>query len=266
METHDNFDPDAGYWAAADDPQGRLHPLYDTRPVGSDAADDSTSRSRPCKPMWRRFACPLWAPAGCGSRQVAPNARRRRIPWLLALVKRTRARSPATVFWIIGLGSPVFLYSLDLWEHTLGLACMAWGIVLLHDAWSGRSRAGATLWLARSVPARSSGWAQRCAPRRCSTARSPPPSRQSRSSSPTARCAARSSSGWVRSPGSCRFSWPTTGSSAWCSVARCAAPAPRAPRARPDPRSRPVSERRCARRSVSTTRRSRSRRSRVGAS
>src|SRR6478672_9414543 len=33
MDTRHTFDPGAGYWAAADDPQGALHPLYDTRRV-----------------------------------------------------------------------------------------------------------------------------------------------------------------------------------------------------------------------------------------
>ncbi len=130
MQSRHSFVPDAGYWAAADDPTGSLHPLYDTRHVGSHYVAVTTL------PMIL-LARPLWALGGdrlalllpmLGAVAVAAAAR--------ALAKRLGSRSPATVFWVIGLGSPVFLYALDLWEHTLGLACMAWAIVLLHDTWS----------------------------------------------------------------------------------------------------------------------------------
>ncbi|MDQ1465603.1 MAG: hypothetical protein QOH10_18, partial [Actinomycetota bacterium] len=133
MQTRHTNVPDVGYWAAADDPQGSLHPLYDTRRVGDRFVAVTTL------PMIM-LARPLWALGGdrlalllpmLGGIAVAAAAR--------ALAKRLGSRSPATVFWVIGLGSPVFLYALDLWEHTLGLACMAWGIVLLHDCWSGRA-------------------------------------------------------------------------------------------------------------------------------
>jgi hypothetical protein len=130
MESRHTFDPDTGYWAAADDPTGALHPLYDTRTV------DDRYVSVTTLPMLL-LARPLWALGGMrlalllpmlGGVAVALAAR--------ALAKRLGARSPATAFWIVGLASPVFLYALDLWEHTLGLACMAWAVVLLYDCWS----------------------------------------------------------------------------------------------------------------------------------
>jgi hypothetical protein len=133
MQSRHSFMPDAGYWAAADDPSGSLHPLYDTRHVGSHYVAVTTL------PMIL-IARPLWALGGdrlalvlpmLGGIAVAAAAR--------ALAKRIGSRSPDTVFWVIGLGSPVFLYALDLWEHTLGLACMAWAIVLLYDTWSRRA-------------------------------------------------------------------------------------------------------------------------------
>ena len=46
----------------------------------------------------------------------------------------SRARAEAASFWLVGLASPVAIYALDLWEHTLGLAAMAWAVVLLVDA------------------------------------------------------------------------------------------------------------------------------------
>src|SRR5258707_11156205 len=36
-------------------------------------------------------------------------------------------------FWAVGLATPVVVYALDFWEHTLGLAAMVWGVVLLLD-------------------------------------------------------------------------------------------------------------------------------------
>jgi hypothetical protein len=133
MQARDTFVPDAGYWAAANDPQGSLHPLYDTRRVGGHyVAVTTLPMIMLARPLWdmggMRLA--LLLPMLGGVAVAAAGA---------ALAKRLGSRSPATVFWVIGLGSPVFLYSLDLWEHTLGLACMAWAIVLLYDTWSRRA-------------------------------------------------------------------------------------------------------------------------------
>ncbi len=41
----------------------------------------------------------------------------------------------------IGLASPVAIYALDFWEHTLGLASMLWGVVWLVRACASRERA-----------------------------------------------------------------------------------------------------------------------------
>src|ERR1700704_4467839 len=57
MQSHHDFDPNAGYWAARDDPQGRLHPLYDTRHVGDRYVSVTTL------PMLL-LARPLWALGG----------------------------------------------------------------------------------------------------------------------------------------------------------------------------------------------------------
>ena len=46
-------------------------------------------------------------------------------------------------FWVIGLASPVTIYALDFWEHTIGLALMAWGtiaLLALLDARAGHRR------------------------------------------------------------------------------------------------------------------------------
>ncbi len=140
MQDRHSFVPDAGYWAAADDPSASLHPLYDTLRVGDHYVAVTTL------PMIL-LARPLWALGGdrlalllpmLGAVACAAAAR--------ALARRLGARSPATVFWVVGLASPVFVYALDLWEHTLGLACMAWAVVLLLDtAFPARTRGRAPL-------------------------------------------------------------------------------------------------------------------------
>ena len=138
MHSRHTWVPDAGYWAAADDPSGSLHPLYDTRRVGDHyVAVTTLPMLLAAKPLWDlggdRLA--LLLPM-LGALAVAAAAR--------ALAQRLGARSPMTAFWVIGLGSPVFLYAMDLWEHTLGLACMAWAVVLLYDTWT---RAGERVWV-----------------------------------------------------------------------------------------------------------------------
>jgi len=133
MQNRHTSVPDAGYWAAADDPTGSLHPLYDTRRVGDHFVAVTTL------PMIM-LARPLWDAGGMHLALLLPMLGAVAVAAAgAALAKRLGSRSPATVFWVIGLGSPVFVYALDLWEHTIGLACMAWAIVLLHDTWSRRA-------------------------------------------------------------------------------------------------------------------------------
>ena len=50
------------------------------------------------------------------------------------LARRLSKRDGWRAFWIVGLASPMAIYALDLWEHSLGLALMAWGVVALLDA------------------------------------------------------------------------------------------------------------------------------------
>ena len=54
-----------------------------------------------------------------------------------------------TAYWALGLASPVAIYALDFWEHSVGLALMLWGVVLVLDVintragWRGALGAGA---------------------------------------------------------------------------------------------------------------------------
>jgi hypothetical protein len=143
MELHGGLDPSVGYWAAHDDPTGVLHPLYYTYRVGDDWVNVTTL------PMLYA-AYPLYRIGGdravlllpmLGAVVAAFAAR--------ALARRLGGGSAWTAFWVIGLASPVAIYALDFWEHSVGLALMLWGVVLVLDVvqrragWRGALGAGA---------------------------------------------------------------------------------------------------------------------------
>ena len=127
MERHGGLDPDIGYWAEREDPAGVLHPLYYTYRVGRNWVNVTTL------PMLYA-AYPLYRIGG--DRAVLL------LPMLGAVFSAFAARALArrlgggtgwTAFWAIGLASPVAIYALDFWEHSVGLAFMLWGVVFVLD-------------------------------------------------------------------------------------------------------------------------------------
>jgi hypothetical protein len=154
MERSGSATPDVGYWAAAWDPDLVDHGLYGTvRVGGNDVAVTTLPMLVAARPLWDlggyRAALLLPMLGGVATALAAAALARR-------LAGRERARRAGTAaFWLIGLASPVLLYALDLWEHTIGLAAMAWGTVLLVDAAGvlgadddASSRRASTAWLA----------------------------------------------------------------------------------------------------------------------
>lgn len=125
------LDPDVGYWAAHWDPTGRLHPLWYTYKLGGKWVNVTTLPMLDAAyPLWRLggYRAALLLPM-LGSVLAAFAAR--------ALVQRLGGdeRAGWGAFWLVGLASPLTIYALDLWEHSLGVALMAWGVVLLVDCW-----------------------------------------------------------------------------------------------------------------------------------
>ena len=129
------FDLDVGYWAADADPEGTIHPLWFTTQFEERWVQVTTL------PMIV-VSAPLYSLGGyrltlvlpmLGAVAAAFGAR--------ALANRLGSRRDWLAFWIVGLASPVTIYALDLWEHTLGLAAMTWGVVAALDA-----RARPTRW------------------------------------------------------------------------------------------------------------------------
>ena len=133
MHARGDLDPDVGYWAAPADPDGLAHPLYYTTHLGDRWVNVTTL------PMLLAGS-PLFELGGYRAALLLPIAGALLCALAaVALARRLGAREPMMAFWAVGLATPVAVYALDFWEHTLGLAAMAWGIVALVDVAEGRA-------------------------------------------------------------------------------------------------------------------------------
>lgn len=127
---------DVGYWAAQWDPEGLLHPLYHTLHYGDTWIQVTTLPMLLLgEPLYRLggYRLTLLLPM-LGAVACAYAAR--------ALTRRFGCDNKHQwwAFWIVGLASPVVIYALDFWEHTVGLALMAWGAVALLDLLDTKAR------------------------------------------------------------------------------------------------------------------------------
>lgn len=127
-EENGGVDIDVGYWAEEADPDGSFHALYQTHRV-DDAWVPVTTLP------FLGPAIPLWWVGGyravvllamLGSVATAFAAR--------SLAMQLGAHTGWSAYWLTGLASPVALYALVFWEHSVGLALMAWAVVALVDA------------------------------------------------------------------------------------------------------------------------------------
>ena len=126
------IDVDVGYWAEDVDPTGEFHPLYYTNRVGGKWVQVTTLPQLV-------VAYPLYRVVGPRAVLLFPMLG----ALLTALAARALARRLSTdrgwvAFWVVGLTTPVAIYALDVWEHSLGLGLMAWGAVFLLDVAAGR--------------------------------------------------------------------------------------------------------------------------------
>jgi hypothetical protein len=55
------------------------------------------------------------------------------------LARRLGAPTGWAAFWTVGLATPVAIYAVSFWEHTLGLAAMLWAVVFLLDVVRGKA-------------------------------------------------------------------------------------------------------------------------------
>jgi hypothetical protein len=127
MEDKGSLLPEVGYWAAPADPEGDLHPLFYSFEVDGKWVNATTL------PMLYA-AYPLYVVGGDRAVLLLPM-----IGAVLcalaaqALARRLGARTGWAAFWIMGLATPVAIYALDFWEHSLGLGLMLWGFVCFYD-------------------------------------------------------------------------------------------------------------------------------------
>ncbi len=132
--------PDLGYWAESADPDGSLYPMFSTTSMGGSWVNVTTL------PMLY-VALPFYDLGGVRLALI--------VPVLGAVLAALAARSlvmrlggdrwrGAAAFWVVGLASPATIYALSIWEHTLGLALMAWGVVAALDVVHPRRPASAT--------------------------------------------------------------------------------------------------------------------------
>lgn len=129
MVHHGGLDPDVGYWARAWDPTGKLHPLYQTVRFGDRWVIVTTLPALyAAYPLFwlGGYRAALVVPM-LGSVATALAAR--------ALARRVGASDPYgwAAFWVVGLASPLTIYALDFWEHSLGVALLVWAVVWLFD-------------------------------------------------------------------------------------------------------------------------------------
>lgn len=122
--------PDVGYWAEQWDPDGYHHPLFDTRRNAEGGWVNVTTL-----PMLIA-AQPLYELGGYRMALLLPMLG----SVLAAFASRDIARRIAGeregwwAFWVVALASPLTIYALDLWEHSLGAGFMLTGVALLGRA------------------------------------------------------------------------------------------------------------------------------------
>jgi hypothetical protein len=143
--------PGLGYWAERYDPDGDLHPMYNSAHIGRHWVNVTTL------PMLV-VSYPLYELGGLRALLLLPM-----VGGVLtalaarALARRLRGGDGWWAFWAIGLATPIVVYALDFWEHALGVAAMVWAFVLVHDVvdrragWRGAVAAGALFGLAATM-------------------------------------------------------------------------------------------------------------------
>jgi hypothetical protein len=128
MDDRGDLDPDVGYWARQWDPEGRVHGLYYSAHIGDRYINvTSLPMVLAAEPLYRLGGYRLALLAPMAGAILAAFAAR-------AISRRVRDGDGWAAFWIVGLASPMTIYALDFWEHSLGVGLVAAAAVLLWDA------------------------------------------------------------------------------------------------------------------------------------
>jgi hypothetical protein len=173
MSRHGGLNPDVGYWAARWDPTGRLHPLYYTARIHGKWINVTTLPALYLAyPLWRLggYRAALLIPMlGSVAAALAARALALRLGAGRGAGRDSGGAGGAGVamaaFWVVGLASPLTIYALDFWEHSVGVALMAWAIViLLGTVNSNRASPGTSPFWKSSVPVSGTQLFQKLAP------------------------------------------------------------------------------------------------------
>jgi len=128
MTERGSFDPDLGYWAERVDPQGTLYPLANTTHMPSGKWVNVTTLPA----LW--IGWQLFRVGGYRAALLVPMAgsvAAAAAGWALLRRLGVGQRWAAAGFWMLGLASPLTIYALDFWEHSVGVALMAGALALL---------------------------------------------------------------------------------------------------------------------------------------
>lgn len=133
MVDADTWHPEVPYWAEAFDPDGRVHPIYDAQRVDGRWVHVTTL------PMLLA-ARPLYALGGYRLALLLPMLGAVGVAFGARSLARRMADEAAgwRAFWVVGLTSPIVVYGLDLWEHSLGVACVVGAVALLAGVLDGQ--------------------------------------------------------------------------------------------------------------------------------
>jgi hypothetical protein len=126
MKQHDSAIPEVAYWAHERDPEGRLYPVHNSVQVDGRWITVSTL------PMIELMA-PLYRVGGVRLALLIPLAGALAGAWAAAALARRVGADPRVAFAVVALASPVTVYAMTIWEHTLGLAAIVAGGVVLID-------------------------------------------------------------------------------------------------------------------------------------
>ncbi len=138
MSAAGRFDPDLGYWAERWDAEGALHPLAFTTHTASGRWVNVTTLPA----LWVGWL--LYVAGGYRLALLVPMLGSVATAFAARALLRRLGSAPGHAwagFWIVGLASPMAVYALDFWEHSLGVAMAAWAMVLLVDARDASGRA-----------------------------------------------------------------------------------------------------------------------------
>ena len=126
MEVEHSNVPEVRYWASEHDPDGRLFPVYNSMQVEGRWIPVSTLPM--IELMW-----PLYRVGGVRLALLVPMVGALACAWAAAALARRLGADARAAFFVVALASPVTIYAMTIWEHTLGLGGIAWGAVVLLD-------------------------------------------------------------------------------------------------------------------------------------